>query len=124
MQSNYGHRWSSLFKGDIENRMLNAAKAEWRFDLRLYSEPEINKAFEKIKSSYPDFPPSLPEFKRACGEIRQQENMRKNSRRVLSHDPPALSRNRIKHHIRNMRSAIKTGLEARLKTMKNNDLEE
>jgi len=106
LQSNYGHRWSSLFKNDIDNHMLNAAKAEWRFDLRGYSEHEIKSAFQVMKKHYPNSPPTLPQFKRLCNEIRRRRSTAQSSQALLSRQAPRLASERVKQHIASMRRAI------------------
>jgi len=106
MQSNYGHKWSSLFKGDVENRMLNAAKAEWRFELRSFSEPQILAAFEIMKKHHTSFPPTLPEFRRICSNLRVRRQEAKSSQLLLTRQSQPVSIERRREHIANMRAVL------------------
>jgi len=58
MQSNYGHLWSSRF-GD--EKILNAAKADWALSLHPWPERSVLSAMDRCKRLYRK-PPTLTEF--------------------------------------------------------------
>ena len=67
LAARYGHRWSSCYPNDL----AKIAMVEWGSGLSGLSGEQIRHGLDSWKS---DWPPSLPEFRRACTGSNDQHN--------------------------------------------------
>ncbi len=106
MQSSYGHRFSSLYSGPDGERMLGAAKSEWCRGIKGYPVAIIKIAFEVAIAHYDKFPPTLPEFRAICSETKSRRDQLSDTRLRLENQVQAVTQERKRYHIANMRCAI------------------
>ena len=66
LQVRYGHKWTSNFSTP---ELVRLAVSEWADGLSGFTAEEIGRGLEVWQE---DWPPSLPEFKRACGRNKPQ----------------------------------------------------
>jgi hypothetical protein len=63
LANNYG----TLFTGRFASvELAEAAKREWAVDLSRYTLMQIESALELCKTQYPDYPPTLGQFRKLC----------------------------------------------------------
>lgn len=112
LQARYGHKWVSAIEG-IEDAVIT----EWSEGLAGFTGEQIKYGLDMWDS---DWPPSLPEFKKACtGQCKNEfgldyvpEYYRHESRpeRILESDPDKQRRKAAaKKGIAAMRAVMKTG---------------
>lgn len=67
LQARYGHKWTSQFSTP---EMTRLAVAEWAIGLQDLTSEQIQHGLNTFEG---DWPPSLPEFRRACIDLDMPE---------------------------------------------------
>lgn len=60
----YGHKWSSYIGDEIE--VQEEIEREWAVQLGKYNLMQIKKALDTVLDEFPDWPPTIGEFKAMC----------------------------------------------------------
>ena len=74
MAVKYAHKWTSCFPDKVT---LEAAKNEWSKQLGEYSTQHIAYAVDNVVDEYPEWPPTIGQFKKLCRSAEREPLYRK-----------------------------------------------